>query len=104
MLSTANACWLARFFNKERHNDTRHALKLEYEAYLGDQRDLSDRTIYHCWRFADRFPTFRFKARKPGFGKVKAGDIADFLEQLATHRKPFRDKTPPAQLLPILLL
>ena len=30
-------------------------LKLEYEDYLRNQRGLSERTIYHCWRFADRF-------------------------------------------------
>ena len=39
-------------------------LKAEYENYLRNQRGLSERTIYHCWRFADRFVTFRFK-RKP---------------------------------------
>ena len=29
-------------------------LRQEYEEYLRVQRGLSERSIYHCWRFADR--------------------------------------------------
>jgi hypothetical protein len=36
---------------------------LEYEEYLRNQRGLSERSIYHCWRFADRFLAFRFKGK-----------------------------------------
>jgi multidrug efflux pump subunit AcrA (membrane-fusion protein) len=46
-------------------------LKLEYEEYLRNQRGLSERSIYHCWRFADRFLAFRFK------GKDSARGISD---------------------------
>jgi integrase/recombinase XerD len=35
-------------------------LHQEYDAYLRNQRGLSDSTIYHCHRFMDRFMTFRF--------------------------------------------
>jgi hypothetical protein len=37
-------------------------LKLDYEDYLRNQRGLSERTVYHCWRFAHRFLQFRFGA------------------------------------------
>jgi hypothetical protein len=33
----------------------RAALRRDYEHYLRRQRGLSERTIGHCWRFADRF-------------------------------------------------
>jgi len=74
------------------------ALKSEYETYLRHQRGLSERTIYHCWRFADRFMAFRFKGRKLDYGKVKPKDISDFMTQLVTRKVPFRDKTPPTHL------
>jgi hypothetical protein len=38
----------------------RTALRGDYEDYLRRQRGLSERTIGHCWRFADRFLDFRF--------------------------------------------
>jgi site-specific recombinase XerD len=74
------------------------ALKAEYETYLRNQRGLSERTIYHCWRFADRFVTFRFKRKPCNLLKVKASDIADFMEHITTRKVPFRDKTPPTHL------
>jgi integrase/recombinase XerD len=73
-------------------------LKSEYENYLRHQRGLSDRTIYHCWRFAERFITFRFKGKKSDFGKVKPTDIVDFMTHLTSRKRPFRDKTPPTHL------
>ena len=45
----------------------RAELKGDYESYLRRQRGLSERTIFHCWRFADRFLEFRF-----GYGASKA--------------------------------
>ena len=38
----------------------RAALRREYEDYLRRQRGLTEQTIGHCWRFADRFLDFRF--------------------------------------------
>jgi len=74
------------------------SLKDEYQIYLREQRGLSARTIYHGWRFADRFIIFRFKGRKPDFGKLKATDIADFMAHLTDREQPFRDKTPSSHL------
>src|SRR3974377_1549806 len=45
-------------------------LKLEYEDYLRHQRGLSEKTIYDCWRFADRFLQFRFKDRDRELSKI----------------------------------
>jgi hypothetical protein len=44
----------ARHRSEDRTSST-DCLRLEYEEYLRNQRGLSDRTIYHCWRLADRF-------------------------------------------------
>ncbi len=73
-------------------------LKLEYEDYLHTQRGLSDRSIYHCWRFADRFLAFRFKGKACDLSKIAASDIAKFMQHLTARGKPFRDKTPPTHL------
>ena len=78
--------------------ETVQTLKAEYEGYLRHQRGLSERTIYHCWRFADRFLTFRFKGKPLDFSKIKTTDIAAFVEHIAIRKVPFRDKTPPAHL------
>lgn len=74
------------------------SLKTAYTEYLRHQRGLSERTIYHCWRFADRFITFRFRDKPHDFSKIKATDIARFMEHIAARKLPFRDKTPPTHL------
>ena len=73
-------------------------LKLEYEDYLRNQRGLSERTIYHCWRFADRFVQFRFGGKARDLHKIAPTDIVRFMQQLVSRGKPFRDKTPPTHL------
>jgi site-specific recombinase XerD len=73
-------------------------LKLEYEDYLRHQRGLSEKTIYDCWRFADRFLQFRFKDRDRELSKIVPTDIARFMQHLISRGKPFRDKTPPTHL------
>jgi integrase/recombinase XerD len=73
-------------------------LKLEYEEYLRNQRGLSERSIYHCWRFADRFLAFRFKGKDRDLSKITPPDIARFMQHLTSRGKPFRDKTPPTHL------
>ena len=72
-------------------------LKLEYEDYLRNQRGLSEKSVYDCWRFADRFLNFRFKGRRPDLAKITPADIARFMQHLISRGKPFRDKTPPAR-------
>ncbi len=74
------------------------ALKFEYEDYLRSQRGLSEKSIYDCWRFADRFLAFRFKGRRPDLSKITPADIARFMQHLVSRGKPFRDKTPPTHL------
>lgn len=67
-------------------------LKLEYEDYLRNQRGLSEKSIYDCWRFADRFLSFRFKGRRPELSRITPADIARFMQHLISRGKPFRDK------------
>lgn len=78
------------------------ALKAEFEEYLRVQRGLGEKSIYDCWRFADRFLAFRFKNKRPDLGKIRSADIARFMQHLITRGqsrgKPFRDKTPPTHL------
>jgi len=73
-------------------------LKLEYEDYLRNQRGLSERTIYHCWRFADRFLHFRFGGKTRDLHKIAPTDIVRFTQHLVARGKPFRDKTPSTHL------
>ncbi|MFB9263122.1 tyrosine-type recombinase/integrase [Bradyrhizobium erythrophlei] len=69
-------------------------LRQEYEDYLRVQRGLSARSIYHCWRFADRFLAFRFKGKAFDWSRITALDLARFMQSLTSRR----DKTPPTHL------
>jgi len=77
----------------------RAELKGDYESYLRRQRGLSERTIFHCWRFADRFLEFRFGDAVGDLSQITPSDIAAFLLHLTTRTPPFRDKTPPTYLI-----
>ena len=76
----------------------RAALRRDYEDYLRRQRGLTERTIGHCWRFADRFLDFRFAETEIELGAITAGDIVAFLQRLTTRTPPYRDKTAPTHL------
>src|SRR5260370_9998156 len=76
----------------------RAGLRGDYEDYLRRQRGLSERTIGHCWRFADRFLDFRFGDAEIDLGAITPGDIVAFLQRLTSRKAPFRDKTPPTHL------
>jgi site-specific recombinase XerD len=71
---------------------------LEYEDYLRTQRGLSEKSVYDCWRFADRFLEFRFNGKRRDLSKIAPVDIARFMQHLISRGKPFRDKTPPTHL------
>jgi integrase/recombinase XerD len=73
-------------------------LRLEYEEYLRTQRGLSEKSVYDCWRFADRFLEFRFNGKRRDLSKIAPVDIARFMQHLISRGKPFRDKTPPTHL------
>lgn len=76
----------------------RETLRRDYEDYLRRQRGLSDRSIYQCWRIADRFLDHRFGDEDDDLRRITAGDIVAFLGHLTTRKPPFRDKTPPTHL------
>lgn len=77
----------------------RAELRRDYEVYLRRQRGLSERTIWHCWRFADRFLDFRFGHEIGDLSTITPDDIARFLQHLTTRRRlPLRDRTPPTHL------
>jgi hypothetical protein len=90
----------AHRFSQQRSDamENLQTLKLEYEDCLRNQRGLSEKSIYDCWRFADRFLHFRFKGRRPDLSKITPADIARFMQHLVSRGKPFRDKTPPTHL------
>jgi hypothetical protein len=87
----------ARHRSEDRTSST-DCLRLEYEEYLRNQRGLSERTIYHCWRLANRFLQFRFNGDSRDLSTISCDDIARFMQHLTSGRKPFRDKTPPTHL------
>jgi site-specific recombinase XerD len=74
-------------------NTDRGLLKHDYEEYLRCQRGLSERTIFHSWRLADRFLTFRFGMGVVNLSAITARDITSFLQHLTTRKPPLRDKT-----------
>ncbi len=74
------------------HEDAKSSndpLKLEYEDYLRNQRGLSERTIYHCWRFADRFLQFRFGGKTRDLHEIAPTDIVRFMQHLVARGKPY---------------
>ena len=73
-------------------------LRRDYEAYLRRQRGLSETTIYHSWRLADRFLEFRFGEEVGDLAQISPADIASFLQHLTTRTPPLRDKTPSSHL------
>lgn len=73
-------------------------LRRDYEDYLRRQRGLSDRSIYHCWRLADRFLDHRFGDHEDDLHRITPRDIVAFLQHLTTRNPPFKDKTPPTHL------
>jgi site-specific recombinase XerD len=77
---------------------SRLKLRQEYEAYLRQHRGVSERTVGHCWRFADRFLEFRFGQSEVDYAAITAADTVAFLQKLTTSKAPFRDKTPPTHL------
>jgi integrase/recombinase XerD len=79
-------------------DQARRDLRCDYEAYLHQHRGLSERTIGHCWRFADRFLDFRFDQPDVDYEAIKTADVVAFLQKLTTSKAPYRDKTPPTHL------
>src|SRR3546814_8605098 len=71
----------------------RAALRVDYEEYLVRQRGISPRTIYHAWRFADRFLDHRFGDGEAKLPAISAGDVVSFLQHLLGRKGPYRDKT-----------
>ena len=71
----------------------RTELRKGYEDYLHRQRGLSQRTIFHAWRFADRFLDHRFGNADIDLTATTVGDVIAFLQHLLSRKAPFRDKT-----------
>jgi len=73
-------------------------LRRDYVDYLRHQRGLSERTIYHCWRFTVRFLKFRFPDGEWEYLQITPLDIVRFVQHLISRKKPLRDKTIPTHL------
>lgn len=76
----------------------RDALRVDYEDYLVRQRGIGPRTIYHAWRFADRFLDHRFGSNAIDLAAIRAGDVVAFLQHLLGRKVPYRDKTAASHL------
>jgi site-specific recombinase XerD len=73
-------------------------LAAEYEAYLREQRGVSEATIYHCIRFLHRFMVFRFGEKLGNLNGITPDDIVRFLCEVMGRKSPYRDRTPPTHL------
>jgi len=71
----------------------RGRLKRDDEAYVRHQRGLSESTIFHRWRVADRCLTCRFGPEVGALAEITATDIGAFLPHLTTRWPPLRDQT-----------
>jgi site-specific recombinase XerD len=80
-----------------RHSE-RELFRREYEQYLCRQRGLTERSIYVCWRCADRFLAFKFHGAGYDFSQISPADISSFLQQSPSRGKPLPNKTIPSQL------
>ena len=58
--------------------ETRAELRRDYETYLRRQRGLSESTIFHCWRFADRFLEFRFGEKVDDLSRITPATSSAF--------------------------
>lgn len=80
------------------YDSARECLRQDYEEYLRCQRGLSEETIYHCWRFAERFLKFHSKGEESDLSRITPSDITGFMQHLTSRGKPFRSKTLPTFL------
>ena len=69
----------------------RAALLADFETYLVKQRGLSQRTIYHTLRFADRFLHHHFGEAMIDLGRLRPPDAIGFMEHVLAGAR--RDKT-----------
>lgn len=76
----------------------RERLREEYEAYLHEQRGLTEKTIYSCVRFLERFMTFRFGTGLGNLNDINPADVVAFLQEVMGRKHGNRDKTPPTHL------
>ena len=72
---------------------TRAALLADFDTYLVKQRGLSERTIYHVLRFADRFLDHRFGTEAIDLTRLRAADAISFVQHVLAGRSSYRDKT-----------
>lgn len=66
-------------------------LLARFETYLVKQRGLSQRTIYHSLRFANRFLDYRFGETTIDIGCLRPADAIGFVEHVLASAR--RDKT-----------
>lgn len=71
----------------------RAALLADFETYLVKQRGLSERTVYHVLRFANRFLNHRFGTEAIDLPRLRAADIISFVQHVLAGRSSYRDKT-----------
>lgn len=76
----------------------REALRVDYEGYLVRQRGIGPSTIYHAWRFADRFLDHRFGNGETDLAAISQTDVVTFLQHLLGRKAPYRDKSAASHL------
>ena len=97
-VSQSKACCALPGAPKKVRSSPLDRLRLEYVAYLRDQRGLTEATIYHCVCFLNRFMAFRFDDTPGNLNDITPHNIVDFLRKLRSDGNAPRDKTPPSHL------
>lgn len=78
--------------------NSREKLRRDYEAYLRNERGLSEKTICKLWYLIVCFLKFRFGDDLGDLSKITPIDIARFMQQLHSRAQPYRVKTTATQL------
>ena len=78
--------------------NSREKLRRDYEAYLRNERGLSEKTICKLWYLIVRFLKFRFGDDMGDLSKITPINIAGFMQKLHSRAQPYRVKTTATQL------
>jgi len=75
--------------------NSREKLRRDYEAYLRNERGLSEKTICKLWYLIVRFLKFRFGDDMGDLSKITPINIAGFMQNYIRERNPIGSRPPP---------
>lgn len=77
----------------EKSNKSKRAVLMrEYEAYLREQRGLSEATIYGCAQYAQAFLSFKYGTLLGDLKRLKSQDITSYMLRMRKSARIAKDK------------